>query len=164
MESETKTTPSEPEMLVATATPPAEWEGAEEGLTVHVVSTADGCTIAALRAAARFAKFVGGAVCLQVLFEVPFALPLDKPQIPLTLLNSRYCQLVLQAGIDARLHICLCRNKRDALRRLLKPPSVVVIGGRKRNWLNKERRLASLLQELGHEVLFVSDNGEEVTP
>jgi hypothetical protein len=127
----------------------------DETLTVHVIWTGDAATAAALRSASRLAAFAEGTVCLDVLYRVPFALPLHQPQVSAAWLHSHYRNFVDSAGVQASIHICLCRDEMEAVKDLFKTPAIVVVGGRKRTWLNKERRLARLLERLGHEVLFV---------
>jgi hypothetical protein len=51
-------------------------------------------------------------------------------------------------------HIFLCRDKRRTLRLVLRPHSLVVVGGRKRWFLTPEQRLAQALKRDGHHVIF----------
>ena len=46
------------------------------------------------------------------------------------------------------------RDPAETLAAVLKPDSVVVLGGRKRWWPTTEERLARKLRRIGHEVIF----------
>jgi hypothetical protein len=48
----------------------------------------------------------------------------------------------------------LCRDSSETLLAVLKPRSLVVIGGRRRWWPTREERLAKKLRGAGHEVIF----------
>jgi hypothetical protein len=48
----------------------------------------------------------------------------------------------------------LCRDRVETLRKVLKPHSLVVIGGRRSWWPTPENRLARQLRRSGHEVVF----------
>jgi len=64
----------------------------------------------------------------------------------------------MASGIEAEevsVEIFLCREREECLRKVLKSPSLVVIGGRWRRWPGKERKLQSYLRTLGHKVIFV---------
>jgi hypothetical protein len=50
--------------------------------------------------------------------------------------------------------IFLCRDRFETLAAVLKPGSIVVVGGRKRWWPTKDETLARQLRRAGYEVLF----------
>ena len=51
-------------------------------------------------------------------------------------------------------HICLCRDKCPTVRLILKPHSIMILGGGKRWWPTAEDRLASVLKKGWHHVIF----------
>ena len=55
--------------------------------------------------------------------------------------------------IDIAAHIYLCRDKCPTVRLILKPRSIVILGGRKR-WWSVEQKLARVLKKDGHHVIF----------
>jgi hypothetical protein len=59
-----------------------------------------------------------------------------------------------QSPVDTVVRIYLCRDRMDALVQMLKPRSLVVVGGRRRWWPTEETRIARRLRRAGHEVIF----------
>ena len=59
-----------------------------------------------------------------------------------------------QSAVDTAIQIYLCRDRWEALFSVLKPYSLVVIGGKKRWWPTPESRLANKLRNAGHEVIL----------
>jgi len=53
------------------------------------------------------------------------------------------------------LHIYLCRSRIETLLQVLRPPSLLVIGGRRRLWPTAESRLSKAAISAGHSVAFV---------
>jgi hypothetical protein len=50
--------------------------------------------------------------------------------------------------------VYLCRDRAEVVRSVLKPHSLVVIGGNRRWWPTREKRLARQLRRSGHAVVF----------
>jgi len=66
-------------------------------------------------------------------------------------------QLLALAGeqpVETNIQMYLCRDLTETIRRVLKPDSVVVIGGRKRWWPTPEQKLAAILRRDGHHVIL----------
>ncbi len=59
---------------------------------------------------------------------------------------------------DIQIQVFLCGDKRKCLLSVLKPQSLVLIGGKKRLWPAPEQKLAEVLRANGHRVIFI--NGE----
>jgi len=127
---------------------------AHQKLEVLVVFTDPSGTLAALQMADRLAQQLDA--CLRVLmpYEVPYTLPLTRPAVPVGFLEEQLHALACKAAMDVSAHIYLCRDKRRSLRSILRPHSLVIIGGRKRWWATAERRLATALKKDGHQVIF----------
>lgn len=92
-----------------------------------------------------------------VIHEVPFHFPLDRPPVSVEFLERYQIRLVLESGLRAEevhIEMFLCSDRTECLRRVLRPRSLVVVGARRRRWLNKERRLERWLGRLGHRVIF----------
>jgi hypothetical protein len=60
-----------------------------------------------------------------------------------------------ESAVETAVHHYLCRDRRSVLTAVLKPRSIVFIGGAKRWWPTPEMRLARKLSRSGHEVIFV---------
>ncbi len=128
------------------------------GLQVIVVYTTPEGTLGALKAAGALAKDLSAGVGLIVTEVVPFRLPLDQPRVSVEFLKERQNALVSKAGIEGqeiRVQICLCRDLKHTLHRLLPSRSLVVVGGRRNWWSSREQRLETFLARLGHHVVYV---------
>jgi hypothetical protein len=129
-------------------------ESLESPLEITVVFTDKRSSLNALRTAALLAGGLNARVRLVVPQVVSYALPLSEPPIPTDFVEQQIGHLVSDLGVDTKVDICLCRNKRESLLRALRPHSVTVVGGRRRWWPTWERRLARELRRSGHEVIF----------
>ena len=122
-------------------------------LEISVIFTDHSGTLAAL----RMAHHLGGKldVCLRLLmlYEAPCALPLTRPAVNVRFLEDRLFKLVSKTPVDIAAHIYLCRDKCRTVRLILKPRSIVILGGRKR-WWSVEQKLARVLKKDGHHVIF----------
>jgi hypothetical protein len=132
-------------------------EGDGYGLPITVVYTTQDGTLAALKTAAALARGLNARLGLIVTEVVPFRLPIDQPRVPVDFLKQRQNELVSGAGLsgeEIRVQICVCRDTKETLGRLLPTPSLVVLGGRRGFWPSRERRLETFLSRLGHHVIF----------
>src|SRR5258708_35254523 len=71
----------------------------------------------------------------------------------------RVCTMVSRHAIETEIQVCLCRDKLDAPFAVLKPNSIVVVGGRKRFWRTEETRMADSIRRQGHQVVFIDQDG-----
>jgi hypothetical protein len=124
------------------------------GLEVTVIFTDGRGTLAALQRADRLAPQLEAYIRLLMAYEVPYALPLTRPAVPVQFLEGQIRDLVGKTRLQVAAHICLCRDKRRALELLLRPHSLVVMGGERHWWLSSARKLARTLEKNGHEVIF----------
>ena len=142
------------------------WETAtgtdSEPLEVNVIFTEPQATAAALKATESFARGFGACIRLRAAIVVPFRLPLDQPPISVCFFERFLCDLVgqpQQDGFERTIHLYLCRDRGETLLRVLKPNSLVVIGGRKHWWPTPATRMAGALRAKGHRVVFVDVEG-----
>jgi hypothetical protein len=132
--------------------------GLDSDLHVSVVFTTKEGTLTALRAASELSKDLSARVTLIVAEVVPFHFPLEKPPVSIDFLGQRQLSLVAESSIHAkevRIEICLCRDRMQCLKAILKPRSMVVIGREKGCWATQEGKLAHLLCAQGHQVMLV---------
>jgi hypothetical protein len=130
----------------------------EPRLSVTVVHTTPAGTVAALRAAALLAKNLDVRLGLIMTEVVPFRLPIDQPRRSVEFLKQLQENLVAEAGLESEeilVQICVCRDTRETLGRLLPTPSLIVLGGRRGWWPSREQRIETFLSRLGHHVVFV---------
>jgi len=128
--------------------------GADSKLDIAVIFTSVESTIAALKEAGALASGLGARITLLVLQVVPYPLPLESPQVPIEFSERRFRAIASQSPVETTVHIYLCRDKLETLTAALSPGSLVVLGGRKRWWPTREKKLAQQLRRAGHEVLF----------
>lgn len=139
----------------ATRPPARPTDGAEPGLNIDVVFTSVQATLAALKRAGSLASRLNGRITLVVPQVVPYQCPLTSPPVLLDFSERRFRVLAAESPVDTTVQLYLCRDKWEALGMMLKPRSLVVVGGRKRWWPTEEKRLARKLGRAGHEVIFV---------
>lgn len=129
-----------------------------EPLEVNVIFTEPRATAAALKSSESFARGFGACIRLRAAIAVPFRLPLDQPPISVCFLEQLLRDLVGQPeqdGFERTIHLYVCRDRSETLLQVLKPNSLVVIGGRKHWWPTAASRMAGALRAQGHRVVFV---------
>jgi hypothetical protein len=125
-------------------------------LEVVVVYTSVKQTLAALRAAGNLAHDLGARVRMVVPETVPFPAPLDQPRVERRFAERRFRTIAEQSGVETTVNICLCREWEDGVLQSVKPRSIVVLGAAKRWWRSRrERSLARMLRNRGHQVIFL---------
>lgn len=145
---------------------PVTWEPVagfgSEPLEVNVVFTDPDATAAALKSAESFARDLGACIRLRAVIVVPMKVPIDQPLISVRfteeLLSSLACELE-QDAFQPTVHLYVCRNWAETLLQVLKPNSLIVIGGRKHWWPTPVRRMSRMLRAKGHRVVFVDLQG-----
>ena len=121
---------------------------------LQVVATTEDGTRRALSEAARLADGSGVRVLLLVPHVVSFLRTTGDAQ-EATAIADRYRALAADAGVDARVRLCVCRRLDDVFRWMLGPHARVVIGGRQRWWWpTAAERMADRLRREGRDVLF----------
>lgn len=125
--------------------------GREHTPEVVVIFTGVRQTLEALRMAASLAQDLHAIIHLVVPQIVPFPLPLDQPPVRRDFIERRFRTLVPNGSIPTWVDVRLCRE-RPAIRSLLAPKSLVVIGRRNRwPWWGDSGLVKSLKAE-GHHV------------
>ena len=130
----------------------------ESRLNLTVVFTTVEATIAALKKAGKLAESLGARITLVVPQIVPFPLPLTSPPVLLEFQEKRFQEIAARSPVDITVQLYLCRDGMDTLKKVLKPHSLVVVGGRKRFWPTLAQRLARRLRKSGHEVILTEVN------
>jgi len=137
--------PSRPELGLA--------EEAEPQLNIDVVFTSVEATLMALKKAAELANRLAARITLVVPQVVPYPLPLESPPVLLDWNERRLRVIAEESPVETTVQIYLCRDRLQTLCKVLKPHSVVVLGGFQRWWPTAESRLARHLRRAGHEVI-----------
>jgi hypothetical protein len=127
----------------------------EQSLEVTVVFTTVPGTLAALKEASRMAHALKAQIRILVPQVVSYALPVERPPVD-PLFKIRKLWTVFGADhLETRIDVRLCRDTRACLKQALSPKSIVMVGGRKRWWPTREKRLAKSLSLAGNHVTFV---------
>jgi hypothetical protein len=142
-------------LLPATGSPARPGTGEfESKLNVDVVFTSIEPTLAALKKAGALAGRLNARITLLVPQIVPYPLPLASPPVLLDFNERRFRVIANQSPVETMVRLYLCRDRLETLASVLKPHSVVVVGGRRRWWPTPEKRLAGKLRRAGHEVIL----------
>ena len=102
---------------------------AESQMEVTVVFTSVKATLAALRTAGTLASRLRCRITLVVPQIVPYPLPLTSPPVLLDFSERQFRVIAGQSPVETVVRIYLCRDRLAALIQMLKPRSVVVLGG-----------------------------------
>jgi len=129
-------------------------EETDQKLNIAVVFTSVESTLPALQEAGNLANSLGARIKLVVPQVVPYPLPLESPPVLVEFNENRFRVMASQSPVETSVHVYLCRDRFETLASVLKPGSIVVLGGRRRWWSTKEERLARQLRRAGYEVLF----------
>jgi len=114
-------------------------------LEIFVIFTDHSRTLAALRMADHSGKKLDARLWLLMPYEVPYALRSTRPAVPVGSLEEQLRALASKIPVATATHICLCRDKCRTVRLILKPRSIMILGGRKR-WWSVDEKLARLLK------------------
>src|SRR6266536_3008795 len=128
----------------------------DAGLDVAVIFTSVDATISALKRASALAGSLSARIILLVPHIVPYPLPLDCPTVPIDFIEKRLRAVASESAVETTVRVYLCRDRLQTLAMVLKPRSLVVLGGCKRWWPTAEECLARRLRRAGHEVVFTA--------
>lgn len=149
-------------IIAQPARPAVIWETPEGSgpgrLEVNVIFTDPQATVAALKTAGVLARDLGACIQVRAAIAVPYKLPLDKPPVSVGFLQNLLYRLICRSDLgtfEPSVHLYICRDQIEALVRVLRPNSLVVMSGREHWWPTAERRIAKALRSKGHRVVFV---------
>jgi hypothetical protein len=124
---------------------------------INVIFTTVKGTYAAMKAGQELAQDLDAQILLLVPQVVPIQFPLSNPPVSIAFTVRRAYELALacQNGVDISVQVYLCGDRRACLLAVLKPQSLVIIGGQRRWWPTPDLKLANLFRAKGHRVIFV---------
>ena len=122
-------------------------------LEVNVVCTRLPQTAKTLRVASGLARGLGARVTVHVAQVIPYPLELKSPPILVKFAEQQLLAIAGEQPVATNIQIYLCRDRTQTIRQVLKPGSVVVIGGGEHWWPTREQKLASTLRRDGHHVI-----------
>ena len=127
---------------------------ANSKFNIAVIFTSIESTLSALRKAGALANRLRACITLIVPQVVPYPLPLASPSVPPEFTQRHFRVIAEESPVETTVRIYLCRDPVETLHKVLKPHSLVVIGGCRSWWPTRENRLARQLRRSGHEVVF----------
>jgi hypothetical protein len=125
-------------------------------LEIVVVYTSTEATIAALKNAGGLASRLSAHITLMVTQVVPYPLPLESPRVAIDFSKRRFREIASESPVETTVRLYLCRDRLETLNAVLRPRSLVIVGGhinRIRWWPTREKRLVQKLRRAGHEVI-----------
>jgi hypothetical protein len=129
----------------------------EPGLSVFVVLTSLNWTLKALEKAREMARSLGANIAVLAIQVVPYPLSLDRPPVPMDFFVRRFEERACEFSERIKVSAYLCRDPLVALKRLLSPNCLVVMGIRKKWWPTRDERLAKKLRHAGYEIILVEE-------
>ncbi len=138
---------------------PASGGEPDRRLVLDVIFTNLRWTAEALNWTVHLASGLEARVKLIHAQQVPWAFPIERPPVDIAFSKSQLVGLAHRAAhheIEVQVQLYLCRDRIKALSEVLKPPSLVILGGKDRRWPTSESKLAKLLAAKGHRVIFLS--------
>jgi len=134
---------------------------------IYLVYTGIEPTLAAARAAAPFAEALGVPLTVVHFRTVPYPLAVDAPTGISPIETAAFRRRLRNDGLDADIHVYLCRDDQRTMPRALHSQSLVVMGSRRSWWPTHAERSRRLLEAAGFFVVFVETSrksGESRTP
>jgi hypothetical protein len=112
-------------------------------------------TRAALKYAASLTDDLNARIRLIDVHVVPYGVPLDEPTVDPKHLARRLRGLVQDSELPVSAEVVYARDWEQGFRRALAPGSIVLMAIQRSWWRTSEKRLASRLRKLGHQVIWV---------
>jgi hypothetical protein len=128
---------------------------APSGSCVNVIYTDLLRTQRAVTRAAKLAKDLGTHIEVSIPYVVPYPLPLDCPAAPMEAICRQISRMAVAADIAVRIHVLLCRDKIELLRRVLPRRSIAILAPRKL-WFGGRTHMERALSKQGCVVIRAS--------
>src|SRR5579862_2491162 len=112
-------------------------------------------TRAALKYAASLANDLNVRLRLIDVHVVPWGVPLDAPAVDPKYLVRRIRGLAQESTLPVSAEVVYARDWEQGLRRSLGPGSLLLMAIQRSWWRTSDKRLASRLRKLGHQVIWV---------
>jgi hypothetical protein len=124
---------------------------------INIILTDPEGTLTAFETARHLAHDLPARISLMAFQHVPLPFPLGRPPVSVAFTQASLVDLAqrgAQGRFETPIRLYLCRDKRQAMVRALKPESIVIIGGRRHWWRSKERELGRMLESNGCQVIY----------
>jgi hypothetical protein len=125
------------------------------GLSIVIPHKTPQLTKAALKYAAALSDDLNARIRLIDVHVVPWGVPLDTPTVDPKYLTRRIRGLAQESTLPVSAEVVYARDWEQGLRRSLGPGSLVLMAIQRSWWRTSDKRLASRLRKLGHQVMWV---------
>jgi hypothetical protein len=125
-------------------------------LQIYIIFTNPLAINVTLEAANELAHDLDARLTVLIARIVPYPLPLEHPPVSTEFTEQFLSQLVKGPDVATTVHVLLCRDRNETIRRAVRPDSIVLIGSRKRWWPNRDNTLARRLRRDGHHVIVLN--------
>ena len=115
-------------------------------------------TRASIRAAEQLACGIHAEIRLLKVQLVPFPLQITAPPVPVEFLRAQLEKY--GSSLPVKREIELARDFEPAVRKALRPGSVVLICSKRRRWRTHNERLAAELRRAGYPVILTFEGGQ----
>lgn len=115
-------------------------------------------TRSALKYASTLAMDLNVRLRLIDVHVVPYGVPLDEPTVDPRHLARRVRSLAMESELPISAEVIYARDWELGLRRALAPGTLVLMAMKRSWWPTKDKRLASRLRKLGHQVMWVESD------
>jgi hypothetical protein len=122
---------------------------------VSVLFTTEEETLAAARVASALAKSMHVPLSVIDVRTVPYPLSVDSPAEASPVESEAFRRRLELEGLDARVRVFWCRNRKNVAPAAFRDHSLIVSGGKRRWWRTESERWRRRLEAAGHFVLFV---------
>jgi len=112
-------------------------------------------TRAALKYAASLIDDLNARIRLVDVYVVPYGVPLDEPPVNPKHLTRKLRQLAQESEVPISAEVVYARDWEQGFRRSLAPGSLVLMAIKRAWWRTSEKRFATRLRKLGHQVVWV---------
>ena len=124
-------------------------------LAIVIPHRAPHLTKAALKYAAGLSTDLNVRIRLIDVHVIPWGVPLDEPTVDPRHLTRRIRGLAQESILPVTAEVVYARDWEQGFRRSLGPGSVVLMAIQRSWWRTSDKRLATRLRKLGHQVIWV---------
>ena len=147
----TKTTWSE----ISAPASPRGTNGSHRKIEIALLFTYPEATVKALERTGTLVLGLNARIKLIALLTVPYALALNSPPVSVAFTEQRLLEIARESPVETTAYLYICRCPLETLTSVLKPGSVLIVGGRKEWWPAWERKLARKLESAGFQIILL---------
>ena len=133
-------------------------------LNAYIIYNRHHATLRAVSWVSLLGSSLGVRPIVLMFHSLPVSLPLDWKHVPEGFLEERIRTLKAESPVDFSVRNYLCRSTQQTLRQILRPGSLVAVGGERCWWPTDEQRLVSRLRKDGCQAFLVESRSGKAFP